>query len=94
MSKAIQRIDGPRAVRKRRRDRADRIFYTLLMILPIAQILIFYFGVNIQSICMAFQRYDVKTNKFIWDVGRNLTLFKIDVANEGFWRMIGNSLSV
>lgn len=94
MSKAIQRIDAPRAVRKRHRDRADRIFYTLLMILPIVQILIFYFGVNIQSICMAFQRYDVKTNKFIWDVGRNLTLFKIDVANEGFWRMIGNSLSV
>lgn len=94
MSKAIQRIDAPRAVRKRHRDRADRIFYTLLMILPIVQIFIFYFGVNIQSICMAFQRYDVKTNKFIWDVGRNLTLFKIDIANEGFWRMIRNSLSV
>lgn len=94
MNKAIKQTPAPRCVRRRHRDRADIVFYTLLIILPIAQLLVFYFGVNFQSICMAFQRYDVKNNKFIWDVNRNLTLFKIDVANEGFWHMVGNSLSV
>lgn len=94
MSKTVNRIDAPRSVRRRHRDRADRVFYTLLIVLPIVQLLIFYFGVNFQSICMAFQRYDVKNNKFIWDLNRNLTLFKIDAQSQGFWRMVLNSLSV
>lgn len=93
----MKRIDhktAPAGVRKGHRDRADIIFYTLLMILPVVQLLIFYFGVNFQSICMAFQKYDAKNNVFIWDVTKNLTLFKIDIAMAGFWNMVGNSLVV
>ena len=48
----------PRGLRKRHRDKGDLLFYGLLLALPLAQILVFYFGVNFQSILMAFQRYD------------------------------------
>ena len=87
-------MNAPAGIRRRHRDRADRKFYTLMMILPVAQILIFDFGVNFQSICMAFQKYDAKNNVFIWDTSKNLTLFKIDIQMAGFWNMIGNSLKV
>lgn len=87
-------MNAPAGIRRRHRNRADRKFYTLMMILPVAQILIFYFGVNFQSICMAFQKYDAKNNVFIWDTSKNLTLFKIDIQMAGFWNMIGNSLKV
>ena len=84
----------PRGVRRRHRDRADKVFYTLLIILPVVQLLIFYFGVNFQSICMAFQRYDLKNNQFIWDISANWNRFVIEVQRAGFWHMIGNSLMV
>lgn len=92
--KRIDRIAPPPGVRKGHRDRSDKIFYTLLMILPVVQLLIFYFGVNFQSICMAFQKYDAKNNVFIWDISKNLTLFKVDIQMAGFWNMVGNSLLV
>lgn len=92
--KRMDPINAPAGVRRRHRDRADIIFYTLLMILPVVQLLIFYFGVNFQSICMAFQKYDAKNNVFIWDITKNLTLFRIDIQMAGFWNMVGNSLVV
>lgn len=85
---------APKGVRRCHRDRADRIFYTLLLILPVCQLLIFYFGVNFQSICMAFQRYDVMNNRFIWDVQTNIDKFLLDIAQSGFWKMVQNSLVV
>ena len=94
MTRLDQSAALPRGVRKRHRDRADRVFYTVLIALPILQLLIFYFGVNFQSICMAFQRYDVKTNTFTWDLSKNFAQFKLDVTQAGFWHMIGNSLIV
>ncbi|MBO5049245.1 MAG: sugar ABC transporter permease [Oscillospiraceae bacterium] len=92
--KRIDQINAPGGIRRRHRDRADRTFYTIMMILPVVQLLIFYFGVNFQSICMAFQKYDAKNNVFIWDTSKNLTLFKIDIQMAGFWKMVSNSLSV
>lgn len=92
--KRINSMEKPAGIRVRHRDRADVLFYTLLMILPVLQLLIFYFGVNFQSICMAFQKYDAKNNVFIWDMSQNLTLFKIDVQTAGFWKMVTNSLTV
>lgn len=95
MSKrTINSAPSRNGLRRRRRDRADVMFYTLLMILPVCQLLIFYFGVNFQSICMAFQRYDAKNNQFIWDISQNLENFKRDITGSGFWHMLGNSLTV
>ena len=85
---------APRELRRHHRDRADRIFYTLLMILPVAQLLIFYFGVNIQSILMAFQSYSTRNNVFQWGMENNLILFRQDISQAGFRHMIFNSLTV
>ena len=41
-----------------------KIFYTLLMIYPIAQFLIFYILVNFNSILLAFQEFNVSTATF------------------------------
>lgn len=94
MNKLMRRNALPRGARRRHRDSADIIFYALLLILPLAQLLIFYFGVNLQSIFMAFQRYDVYNNKFIWDIQTNIDRFLLDISQAGFWTMIKNSLVV
>lgn len=92
--KRINSADVPGGLRRRHRDKSDKIFYAVLLILPLLQLAIFYFGVNFQSICMAFQRYDAKNNVFVWDMSKNLTLFKIDIQMQGFWKMVLNSLVV
>lgn len=84
----------PREIRKRHRDKGDLLFYGLLLALPLAQILVFYFGVNFQSILMAFQRYDAFSDTFIWDVQNNWSRFKLDVVTPGFWTMVKNSVWV
>ena len=40
--------------------RRQRIFYCLLLIIPVVQFCIFYLGVNINSIILMFRRYDVR----------------------------------
>ena len=60
---------------KRKGDRGDLIFYSLLIALPLLQVVIFYFYVNFNSILMSFQRYDTLKNKFIWDAGFNFSRF-------------------
>lgn len=88
------KVKEPTALKKRRRNKGDIVFYSALMILPVIQILIFYFGVNFQTITMAFQRYDVRTDTFVWDLKTNITQFLTDVQSVGFWAMIKNSLFV
>ena len=43
------------------------IFYIACFALPVLQFLIFYIGVNFQSILLAFQKYDGKTTSFYFD---------------------------
>lgn len=80
--------------KKRRQDKKDLIFYWGLMALPLLQIAIFYFGVNFQTIMMAFQRYDAFTDTFVWDVDLNLNRFLQEVKSTGFWIMMKNSFWV
>lgn len=44
--------------------RQETIFLTLLLAIPVIQFCIFYIGVNINSILMAFQEYDGVTGEF------------------------------
>ena len=55
-----------KTTRKHKGDTGELIFYISLISLPILQILVFYFYVNINSFAMAFQKYDVLEEKFIW----------------------------
>lgn len=46
--------------------RKDLLFYSLLMAFPIIQFCIFYIGVNLNSILMAFQKIDAVNNTVTW----------------------------
>ena len=81
----------PVGLNKRHRDKKDLIFYCALIILPLIQICIFYFGVNFQTIFMAFQKYSTKKGTFSWDFWSNINRFKGEVSEGGFWEMIKNS---
>ena len=51
---------------KNKRSRKQFIFYCLMIALPVVQVLIFYFGVNINSILLAFKNYDRETGNYVW----------------------------
>ena len=76
------------------KNKGDILFYCLILIIPLTQIAIFYFGVNFQSIMMAFQRYVTTENKFYWDATTNFNQFKADIKDVSFWSMIGSSFVV
>ena len=44
----------------------DLIFYIVMLALPVLQFVIFYLGVNINSILMVFQRYDDAAKEFVF----------------------------
>ncbi len=54
------------ALAKRKFDK-KLIFYIVCFALPVIQFLIFYVGVNFQSILLAFQKYNGKTASFYFD---------------------------
>ncbi|MBO6280530.1 MAG: sugar ABC transporter permease [Bacilli bacterium] len=72
--------------------KGDVIFYVALIALPLVQIAIFYFGVNFQSILMAFQKS--VDGVFIFDIGPNWNKFVADINTKEFWVMIKNSILV
>ena len=72
--------------------RGDVIFYVVLLIIPLTQIAIFYFGVNFQSFLMAFQKS--VDGEFIFDIRPNWNKFVTDIGTKEFWVMIKNSVLV
>ena len=76
------------------KNKGDILFYCLILIIPLTQIAIFYFGVNFQSIMMAFQRYVTTEDKFYWDPMVNFNQFGADIGDKTFWNMIGSSFIV
>ena len=72
--------------------KGDLLFYSLLLIIPLVQIGIFYFGVNFQSFFLAFQ---TKTEAgFVFDVSKNWNAFVSDLKTSIFWIYIRNSFLV
>lgn len=53
-------------MKKMSSKRKDLLFYSLLMAFPIIQFCIFYIGVNLNSILMAFQKIDAVNNTVTW----------------------------
>lgn len=75
--------------------KGDILFYVLVLIIPIAQICIFYFGVNFRNILMAFQRQDLTNfeQPYSWST-INFKLFANDIKDKTFWTMVGDSFLV
>ena len=74
-------------------SKGDILFYCLILIIPLTQIAIFYFGVNTQSILMAFQNFNTDKG-FYWDVKANFSRFASELKDNNFWRMVGDSFIV
>ena len=55
-----------KTTKKRKGDIGELIFYISLIALPILQILIFYFYVNLNSFTMSFKSFNVKEGEFEW----------------------------
>lgn len=53
-------------LKKNKHDKAEIIFYLIIVVPAFVQVCIFYFGANINSYLLAFQNYDVKTGNFYW----------------------------
>lgn len=71
------------------------IFYVGLMILPLLQFVVFYIGVNFQSLLMAFQKYDSFETSFYFDHSDLLVNFKRMFSEAGsLLVMLKNSLIV
>lgn len=79
------------------RNKGDILFYCLVLLIPLIQIGIFYFGVNFQSIMMAFKRYEDLGDgnyRYVWDFAQNIDTFKLEVQTKAFWGMVGSSFVV
>lgn len=76
------------------KNKGDIIFYCLVLLIPVLQICIFYFGVNFQSILMAFQSYSTVDNVFSWEPIKNINEFLSEAKQPYFWAMIKDSLIV
>ena len=76
------------------KNKGDILFYCLVLLIPITQICIFYFGVNFQNILMSFQSYSTKENLFYWDAAANASRFWAEVKTESFWIMVRDSFAV
>lgn len=74
-------------------DKGELIFYSLLVALPIAQILIFYFYVNFNSITLAFKEYDGGFD-FVWNPGANFPDLWVDIKSLNLLIALKNSLIV
>lgn len=67
------------------------LFYIAILAFPITQFLVFYIGVNFNSILLAFRGYDIDQGKFYWNGldnfvnvfsdFRNMALFEIAFKN-------------
>ena len=67
--------------KKNTRKRQRRIFYITIVALPILQFLVFYVGVNINSIILAFQEYDLTTGQYSFAGFNNFSKFFGDLTS-------------
>ena len=49
-----------------KRNKADWIFYSIIMAWPTLQFVVFYIGVNFNSVLLAFQDIDILSNTYSW----------------------------
>ena len=70
----------------------DWIFYIGLLIIPITQVVIFYFVVNINSILLAFKQYDGASGQFMWSGETLKQMFTALHTDKGMIFRLVNSL--
>ena len=86
-----KRREKPEKMRITRMERRALPFYIALMTIPIIQFIIFYVGVNFNSILMAFQSYDTLTGVTTMTLD-NFRRIKAEFIDNSMWIYLGNSL--
>lgn len=71
-----------------------KIFYALMVSLPLLHLLIFYFYVNIRSFTMAFTKPDFANNSYVWAGLENFREFFDSFKEEQYGLMFVNSLKL
>lgn len=81
-----------------------KLFYYLMLILPIAQFLVFYIGVNFNNILLAFKSYDKVTGatsfnylnnfKMIFDIYKSQEVLKVSIRNSFIYFAINLLITV
>ena len=56
------------------------IFYICILVLPILQICIFYVGINVNTIKLAFEKYNSDTGEYVWNGFNNFKDFIISLS--------------
>ena len=72
------------------RGKSGKIFFWVMMALPIVQFLIFYIGVNFNNVVLAFQTYDKNTGKF--DFPQADSFVRVFKERKELWLYVKNSL--
>ena len=98
-------MNNSKAVMKKRRggilsvakERRKLLFYGLWMLLPLSQLAIFYFAVNINSILLAFQKYTVTDGRGAYVFAgfenfKNLFADGVGLSLNGLKTMVKNTL--
>lgn len=81
-----------RLAKKKRRDRNDVIFYICMLAIPVTNILIFYFGVNFNSILLSFQKYDPYAEKYLFNGFENFEWVFAMFKDDTFLQALKNSV--
>lgn len=68
---------------KTNKSKSALIFYTSLLIIPCVQFLIFWVGVNLNSILLAFKDYNKFTGEYAWVAFKNFSTVWANLVSEG-----------
>lgn len=76
------------------KSKNDILFYVLMAAFPIAQVILFYFVVNGNSILLAFRNYNGVTNTFSWSYTPMSEAFSLLTNEKAMYRRLVNSLII
>jgi len=71
---------------KLNKKQKDMIFYTVIIALPLLQFLIFYVGVNVNSVMLSFFSYDVNKGSYYWNNFKNFELFLFEFQSMSLFK--------
>ena len=61
---------------------ARNVFLFCVLVIPVVQFIVFYIGVNINSILLAFKDYDLNTGEYYFVGGKHFTAFINQIKSE------------
>ncbi len=90
-------VSLPNRFRKATRKKIDwreLLFYSCLVILPLAQFAIFYIGVNFNSILLSFKSYDSLTGTYAWSISNFERIWTVLTTTPLLTKSLLNSILV